>query len=164
VESTSALLAIGCLLGIVVGIVGIVLPVLPGLLLCWVSVLVWALFSGAGAARWGVLALVTLWAVLGTVVKFAWPGRRLKEAGIPTRTLLIGVLGALLGMVLIPVVGLLLGFVAGIWVAEWVRFGTAAAAWPSTRQAVFGAGLAILIELTAGAMILGTFLAGLLFA
>lgn len=156
------LLTIGCLLGIVVGIVGIVVPVVPGLLLCWGSVLVWALLSGGGMGRWLVLALVTFWTVLGTVVKYAWPGRRLTSAGIPTRTLLTGVVGALLGMVLIPVVGLLLGFVAGIWVAEWLRFGDAAAAWPSTRQAVFGVGLAVLIELTAGALVLGTFLAGLL--
>jgi uncharacterized protein len=161
-ESSYALLTIGALVGIVVGIVGVVVPVLPGLLLCWASVLVWALFSDGGAGRWVVLGVVTVWVVLGSVVKYAWPGRRLKDAGIPTRTLLVGVAGALIGMFVVPVVGLPLGFVAGIWVAEWFRFGDAAAAWPSTRQAVLGAGLSVLIELCAAALVLGTFLVGLL--
>lgn len=158
----SALLEFGCLVGIVVGIVGVIVPVLPGLLLCWASVLVWALLSDVGAERWVVLSLVTVWALLGLVIKYAWPGQRLKAAGIPTRTLLAGVAGALAGMVFIPVIGLPLGFVAGILAAEWVRFGDVAAAWPSTRQAVLGAGLAVLVELTAAAMILGTYLAGLI--
>ena len=159
-DSSTALLTIGCLAGIVVGIVGVVVPVLPGLLLCWASVLVWALLSDGGAGRWVVLGVVTVWVVLGTVVKYAWPGRRLKDAGIPTRTFVVGVVGALLGMVFVPVVGLPLGFVAGIWVAERIRFGDAAAAWPSTRQAVLGAGLSVLVELCAAGLVLGTFLAG----
>lgn len=161
-ESTTTVLTIACLLGIVVGIVGVVVPALPGLLLCWLSVLVWALLSDGGVGRWLVLALATVWVVVGTVVKYAWPGRRLKDAGIPTRTLVAGVVGALVGMVVVPVVGLPLGFVVGVWAAEWARFGGAAAAWPSTRQALLGAGLSVLIELCAAGLVLGTFLAGVL--
>jgi hypothetical protein len=163
-DSTSTALAIGCGLGIVVGIVGVVIPVLPGLLLCWGSVLVWALFGDAGTGGWIVLGLASVWTVLGLVVKYAWPGRRLSAAGIPTRTLVIGVAGALLGLVFIPVIGLPLGFVAGIWAAEWARCGGAQAAWPSTRQALLGVGLSVLIELTAAGLVLGTFLLGVLLA
>jgi len=163
-DSTSAALAIGCGLGILAGIVGVVIPVLPGLLLCWGSVLVWALFSGAGSGGWIVLGLATVWTVLGLVVKYAWPGRRLAAAGIPTLTLVAGVVGALLGLVFVPVVGLPLGFVGGVWAAEWARFGDAGAAWPSTRQTLLGAGLSILVELAAAALVLGTYLLGLAFA
>jgi uncharacterized protein len=151
-----------CLAGIVVGMVGVVVPVLPGLLLCWASVLVWALLTDAGAGRWVVLALCTGWAVLGTVVKYAWPGRRLRDAGIPTRTLLAGVGVGLVGMVVVPVIGLLIGFVLGVWLAEAARFGGARTAWPSTRAALLGAGLSVLVELTAAMLILGTYLLGLL--
>jgi uncharacterized protein YqgC (DUF456 family) len=151
-----------CLLGVVLGIIGIVVPVLPGLLLCWASALVWALLTDAGPGRWVVLGLCTLWAVVGTVVKYTWPGRRLKQAGVPTRTLVIGVLVGLVGMFVIPVIGLLIGFVVGVWLAEWIRHGTAAAAWPSTRAALLGAGLSVLIELTAAMLILGSLLVGVI--
>lgn len=161
-DATTSLLPALCLLGIAVGIVGVVVPVLPGLLLCWASVLGWALFTDAGAARWAVLALCTLWAVGGTVLKYAWPGRRLRSAGIPTGTLLAGVGLGLVGMVVVPVVGLLLGFVLGVWLAESTRFGSLGAAWPSTRAALLGAGLSVLVELAAAMLVLGTFVIGLL--
>ena len=150
-----------CLVGVVVGIVGVVVPVLPGLLLCWASVLVWALFSDAGPGRWAVLALCTVWVVLGTVVKYAWPGRRLRAAGVPTRSLVAGILVGLVGMFVIPVLGLVIGFVLGVWAAEALRHGGARAAWPSTRAALLGAGLSILVELTAATLVLGTFVVGL---
>ncbi|MDQ1288234.1 MAG: uncharacterized protein QG622_1799 [Actinomycetota bacterium] len=162
--SSSLLLDLLCLLGVVVGIVGVVIPVLPGLLLCWASTLAWALLSNAGGGRWLVLGLVTLWTLLGIVVQIVWPGKRLKDAGVPTSTLIIGVAGALAGMVVIPVVGLPFGFVAGVWVAERIRLGDAAAAWPSTRQAVLGAGLSMLVELVAATAILGTLVAGMVVA
>jgi uncharacterized protein YqgC (DUF456 family) len=153
-----------CLLGVIVGIVGVVVPVLPGLLLCWASVLVWALFGDAGWERWVVLALATVWTVLGTVVKYAWPGRRIKDAGVPTRSLVIGVAFGLVGMFVIPLVGLLVGFVLGVWIAEAARHGGLGRAWPSTRAALLGAGLSVLVELTAAMLVLGTFVAGLLAA
>ena len=46
---------------------GVVIPVLPGLLLCWLGVLFWALLGDAGGGAWVVLALATLIAVVGTV-------------------------------------------------------------------------------------------------
>jgi uncharacterized protein len=56
----SAALPLLCLLGVTVGIVGVVVPVLPGLLLCWASVLAWALLTDAGRGRWVVLGTATL--------------------------------------------------------------------------------------------------------
>ncbi|HEY6794387.1 MAG TPA: DUF456 domain-containing protein [Kineosporiaceae bacterium] len=158
----SQALSLLCLLGVIVGIVGVVVPVLPGLLLCWASVLVWALLADVGPGRWAVAGLATLWAVAGTVVKYAWPGRRLRSAGVPTSTLLGGLVLGLFGMFVVPVLGLLLGFVLGVWLAEAARLGGASRAWPSTRAALFGAGLSVLIELTAAMLVLGTFVVGLL--
>jgi len=53
------------------------------------------------------------------------------------------------GFFVIPVVGLLVGFVAGIYLAELLRVGRARA-WPSTGAALRAAGLSLLIELAAG--------------
>ena len=67
-------------------------------------------------------------------MKYAVPGRRLKAA-VPTSTLVVGGLVAIVGFFVIPVVGMLVGFPIGIYVAERVRVG-AAGAWPSTRAAL----------------------------
>lgn len=146
---TDTNITILCGLAMVVGVFGVVIPFLPGLVLCWLSAVVWAIFAAEGAARWGVLFLATLVAVLGIVVKYAWPGRNLKRSGVPNKTLFLGGVLAIVGFFVIPVVGLVIGFVAGVWLAEWARLGDARRAWPSTRHAIKAAGLAMLVELGA---------------
>ena len=54
------------------------------------------------------------------------------------------------GFFVIPVVGLFVGFVLGIYLAERRRVGQADA-WPSTKAALRAVGLSILIELTSPA-------------
>jgi uncharacterized protein len=146
---TNTNVTILCGVAMVVGVFGVVIPFLPGLLLTWASAVLWAFLAGAGATRWGLLALVTLIAGLGIVVKYAWPGRNLKRSGVPNKTLLLGGVLAIVGFFLIPVIGLVIGFVAGVWLAELARLGDSKLAWPSTKHAIKAAGLAMLVELGA---------------
>ncbi|MEU7619310.1 DUF456 domain-containing protein [Micromonospora rifamycinica] len=149
---------------IVAGLAGVVVPGLPALPLCWGGVLVWALFGGAGPGRWAVLGAATVVAAAGAVVKYAWPGRNLKRTGVPTSSLLVGGLLGLVGFFVIPVIGLVIGFVGGVWGAERLRLGSNQLAWPATVQALKAAGLSMLVEFLAGLLIAGLWVAGLLFA
>jgi uncharacterized protein YqgC (DUF456 family) len=137
-------------LAILVGLVGVLVPVLPGLVLVLAAILVWALDVGTGTA-WAVFAVATLLLVAGTVVKYAVPGRRLKASGIPSSTTWFGVGLGVVGFFVIPVIGLFIGFVLGVYLAEHRRVG-AAAAWPSTREALRAVGVSMLIELAAGVL------------
>lgn len=134
-------------LAIAVGIVGIIVPVLPGTVLVLGAILVWAVQVGTSTA-WVVLAVATVLLAGGTVVKYLVPGRRLKSSGVPNRTLLVGALVGFIGFFVVPVVGLFIGFVLGVYVAERSRVG-AAQAWPSTKEALRAVGVSILIELVA---------------
>ncbi|MGK5738963.1 DUF456 domain-containing protein [Micromonospora sp. URMC 103] len=164
VTDTEALVTVVAALAILAGLAGVVVPGLPALPLCWGGVLVWALFGGAGAGRWAVLAAATLVAAGGTVVKYLWPGRNLKRSGVPTSSLLAGGLLGLVGFFVIPVVGLVLGFVGGVWAAERLRLGDARLAWPATKRAVGAAGLSMLLEFAAGVVVAALWVAGLLLA
>ena len=148
-------------LAILVGVLGVMIPVLPGLLLCWLGVLLWALLGDANAGRWAVLGFATAVAVAGTVVKYLWPGKRLKTTGVPTSSLLAGGVLGVIGFFVVPVVGLVLGFVLGIWLAERVRLG-AGRAWPSTKQALAAVGLSMLVEFAAALGIAVVWVLGLL--
>lgn len=134
-------------LAILVGLVGIVVPLLPGSALVGVAVLGWA-FSVGTLEAWIYAALAIALLVVGTVVKYAVPGRRLRADGVPTRTLVLGGVLAVVGFFVVPVVGLVLGFVLGVYLAELQRVGSGAA-WPSTKSAVKAVGLSLLIELAA---------------
>ncbi|WP_229069800.1 DUF456 domain-containing protein [Actinoplanes sp. DH11] len=134
---------------IAIGAVGVLLPVLPGLLLSWSGVLLWALLGeGSGTVRWLVLGAATLIAAGGLVIKFLWPGKKLKSTGVPTSALLAGGVLGLIGFFVVPVIGLVLGFVLGIWLVEVNRLG-AERAWPTTRSAIAAVGLSLLVELAA---------------
>ena len=79
-------LAIGLI--IAVSIVGIIVPILPGLLVEILAVFVWAAVTG-GAVAWGVAIFALLVGGVGTFVKYAVPKRHLSEGGIPNRTLIV---------------------------------------------------------------------------
>lgn len=144
---------------VVIGLVGVVVPLLPGLLLVWAGVAVWAVALGEPAG-WAVLFLATLVLGVGTVAKYLLPGRRMREAGVPTTTVLIGAVAGIIGFFVIPVLGLPIGFVAGIYLVELVRVG-ADRAWPSTKEALRAVGWSILIELAAGLITTGIWVIGL---
>jgi uncharacterized protein YqgC (DUF456 family) len=146
----NSLVMLVAVLANIVGIVGIVVPILPGLLLCWAGVLVWALFSDAGWGKWVVLAIATVLTVAGTIVKYALPGRNLKRAGVPNLALYAGGVLGIAGFFVVPVVGLILGFVLGVFLAEELRLRDYGAAWTSTKHAMKATGLSMLIELVAG--------------
>jgi hypothetical protein len=110
-----------------------------------------------------VVVLATLVAVLGAGIKYLVPGRRLKSAGIPNSALLAGGVLGLIGFFVVPVVGLILGFVLGIYLVERSRLGPAGA-WPSTKHALAAAGMAMLIEFTTALAVAVVWVFGLIFA
>jgi uncharacterized protein YqgC (DUF456 family) len=150
-------------IAILAGLLGVLLPVVPGLLLSWGAVLVWALVERTAAA-WTVLAVATVLLAASQVVKYLVPGRRLRSAGVPWGTMAAGGVLAVVGFFLVPVVGAPIGFVGGIYLAERVRLRNHAAAWPSTVRALQAVGLSVLIELTAGLLIAGAWLAAVTLA
>ncbi|HUR74793.1 MAG TPA: DUF456 domain-containing protein [Sporichthya sp.] len=154
-------LALNLLVGvaILIGLVGVVIPALPGLLLVWVAVLAWA-FATDVDGRWVVFGLVTVVAGGGQIVKYLVPGRQMQAAGLPTRTLLLGAALGVLGFFVVPVIGALIGFVLGVYLAERARLGSHEEAWPSTKAALRGALLSMAIEFAAAAICAGIWLAG----
>lgn len=142
---------------IVIGLIGIVVPVLPGLALVWAAVLGWAL-SRHDTGAWLALAVVTALFVGGAILKYLLPGRRLAAAGVPGRTLAAGAAVALIGLFVIPLVGLPVGFVAGVFLAERWRLDSAEAARDSTVLALKAAGWSLLIEFATGLLMALTWL------
>ena len=145
---------------ILAGIVGVVVPVLPALPLVWGGVVIWAL-GRHDAAGWATLVVATVIAVAGLIVKYLLPGRRLRASGVPTSSLLAGGILGVVGFFVVPVIGAVLGFVLGVYLAERVRLGGSGRAWPSTRSALAAVGWSMAIELLAGLLVAGTWVAAL---
>jgi uncharacterized protein len=153
-----------CALLIVLGLAGILLPVIPGgSMLVGGAVLLWAAAGPGTTTAWIVFAIATLILVTGTITKYAVPGRGLKSAGIPLSTQLLGAVVGIVGFFVVPVIGLFLGFVLGVYVAEARRIGPASAG-RSTKLALKAAGASILIDLAAALLATSVWIAGVVVA
>ena len=133
-----------------IGAVGTVLPLVPGLGLAWLAALGYGLAEGFGATG----------AAAGWVV----PHRSARASGADRRSVWLGVAGAVAGFFLVPVVGLPLGGVAGIYVGEHLRTSDAAAAWRATRATLVGFGWAALVQLAAALLMIALWVAWVLAA
>ena len=145
---------------IIVGLVGIVVPVLPGLLLVLGGVLLWAVLEG-GAVAWSIFGVSLLVAVIGWILQYTLPGKRMRERGVSSSTLIIAVLFGIVGFFVVPVVGAIIGFVLGIFVVELARSRDRALAWERTRHALVAVLHSMGIELAAGLVIAALYVGGL---
>lgn len=137
---------------VIIGLIGAVVQVVPGGgALVGVAVVVWAVVTG-GQVGWTVGIIAGVAVVVAEIGKYLLAGRYLGRGGVPTRTLVVGALAGVVGFFVIPVIGLPIGFVLGVYGAESLRQRDQQAARRSTGLAMRAVGLAILVEL-AGALI-----------
>ncbi len=128
-----------------VGLVGIVFPVLPGSILVGVGALVWAIW---GASSWGWVAfgVAALLLVVGTASSLLLTGRSLKQRQVPKWPVTIGILVGIVGMFALPGFGLPIGFAVGLLLAEWYRMRDFRQAAVTSWATIKALGLGILVE------------------
>jgi uncharacterized protein YqgC (DUF456 family) len=147
-------LELAVLAAMIVGLVGLVVPVLPGLALMWGAALVWVVLDGGGPLRWSAFAVITILAVAGTAAATWLSGRRASGAGAPWWVLAVGIGGMIIGFFVIPILGLVIGGVAAIWIAELIRLRDPRQAWETTWAALQGYGVGTAVQLAAGVAVL----------
>ncbi|MEU7023988.1 DUF456 domain-containing protein [Streptomyces sp. NPDC046203] len=144
------------LIGLVMllGLFGVLTPGVPGTWLVWAAVLWWSLHEQSGPA-WILLVSATGLLLLTQAVVWQLPPRRFRGPGITRRTMGYAGAGALLGFVLIPVLGAVPGFVGGVYLSERLRLGGHGQARAATRAVMRAVGTSVLVELFACLLIVG---------
>jgi uncharacterized protein YqgC (DUF456 family) len=136
-------------LAIAVGLVGILVPLLPGTVLVFGAILVWALVERTTVA-WVTLGVVAVLLAATLLVKYLWPMRRMKSADVGTLILVAGAVLGIIGFFVVPVLGLVIGFVLGVYLAELAKRRDQRVAWTSTVHAIKGVALSVGVELAGG--------------
>jgi uncharacterized protein YqgC (DUF456 family) len=150
-----------CGLAIVVGVTGVIIPVLPGSILIGISLLVWALVLGSPLG-WIIFGVGAVFVAAGMVSSAVLTGRAMKERSIPGRSVVIGLVLGVVGFFVIPVVGLLVGFAVGLFLSELARQKEVRPAISSSVAALKATGLGILAEFGFASLAAGTWAAGVL--
>ncbi|MBX9393876.1 DUF456 domain-containing protein [Streptomyces sp. TRM72054] len=141
----------------VFGLCGVLVPGVPGSWLVWAAVLWWALQDPRPVA-WFMLVGATAALLLSQVVRWALPPRRLQESGATPRMAVYAGFGALVGFVVVPVVGAIPGFMAGVYLCERLRLGRHGEARAALRTAMRSGGSSVLAELFTCLLIMGAWL------
>jgi uncharacterized protein YqgC (DUF456 family) len=141
----------------VVGLMGVVVPRLPGLPLVWAAVFLWACVTQT-TAGWVVFGIATALTLAGFLLQYLMPGRRMARAGVRASSAAPGAALGIVGFFALPVVGAVVGFPLGIYLAERIRLGSHGAAWSSTNQGLQAIALSAGIEFFAGLAVVTTWL------
>ncbi|MDV3123291.1 DUF456 domain-containing protein [Mycobacterium sp. 21AC1] len=134
-------------LAIAIGLIGIVVPILPGGLLVFAAIAVWAIVEHT-AVSWVTLGVAAALFIATEVIKYLWPVRRMRAAEVGTWSLVAGGVLGVIGFFVIPVIGLVIGFVAGVYLAELSARHDHVRAWASTVHALKGVVLSMGVELS----------------
>ena len=141
----------------VVGLVGTILPIVPGLPLIVGAAVVYGMVEGFGVAGWAALVVIAALGVAGTVAGFVLPQRAAGGAGATSTSMLLGAVGAIVGFFAVPVVGMPLGGALGIYLGERGRGVDHAQAWVTMAATMKAFGIGALVQLAAGILMVLAF-------
>jgi uncharacterized protein YqgC (DUF456 family) len=155
------LIALGIVLTIA-GLVGCVLPVLPGPPLNWLAMLLlswardWEPFDATELAIWGAVAAIA------TALDYVVPAWGAKKAGASSYGVWGSVIGMIVGMIFFPPFGMLLGALLGAVLGELLGGKSEGASLKAGVGVFLGTTFGIIIKLTASAIMTYYYVAELL--
>lgn len=145
---------------LLVGLVGLIVPVFPGLTVMWLATLVYAIIQASRGLmtgwEWFAFAIITLLMIGGNIVDNLIIARKMRDQYIPWSSILIAfAAGIVASLFFTPVIGLAAAPL-GLFLAELRRLKERDAAIASTKAYMIGWGWAF-----GARFIIGLFITGL---
>jgi len=143
------------LFALIVGTVGLIIPVFPGLVVNWIAILVYGVVSGFGVKGWIIFVLVTILMVVGNVIDNVMMGKKARESGASWLSIGTGyVVSLVVSIIFTPIAGLVAApvsvfLVEFIWRRKWRE--ALNVAW----SLMVGWGWSIAIRITIGVAMIG---------
>lgn len=149
-----------------IGLFGIMLPILPGVMLIWLAALGYAVVEGFTAVDWWTFAVITLITLVTVTSDFWLPLLGSKRGGASKRAMLFGLVGGILGFVVLtpmfPIAGSLfggiLGYAVGTLLGQYHKYRDWDAALKASVGGVAGWGVSMVIQMVGGLMIVLIFI------
>ncbi|MGE5642478.1 MAG: DUF456 domain-containing protein [Byssovorax cruenta] len=154
-----ALIQVLTLFALLFGLIGLIMPVFPGLTVMWLGVLVYALFENSAGLMtvwdWFLFAIITLLMIVGNVADNVIIARKMRDKYVPWSSIgwafLAGIVASLF---FTPLIGLLAA-PAGLFLAEQSRLKDRSAAVESTKAYMVGWGWAFFARFMIGLVMTG---------
>lgn len=144
-----------------VAALGTIIPVLPGSLLTLGALLAWGWILGSGASWWSAGIGMAI-ALAGWSASTVLTGRNLKKQMIPRRSVFLAVALGIVGMFVVPVLGLFLGFGVGLLVGEYSRRRNLTEALRASGSAFKAMGTGMVVEFGCAALASSVWMIGVI--
>ena len=154
-----ALIEVLTLFALLIGLVGLAMPVFPGLTVMWLGTLVYALLESSMGLMtgwdWFLFAIITLLMISGNIVDNLIIARKMRDKYIPWSSILWAfAAGIVASLFFTPIVGLIAAPV-GLFLAEMARLKDRSAAIDSTKTYMVGWGWAFVARFMIGLLMTG---------
>ncbi|RMG90682.1 MAG: DUF456 domain-containing protein [Chloroflexi bacterium] len=146
----------------VVGLIGVIVPIIPGMLLVWLAALFYVLVSGFTAVSPLTFILITLISLCAGTSDFWLPLLGAKQSGASRQSLIFGIIGGILGTFILPLFGTIIGYALGILLGEYLARRNWQAALKASFTGLAGWGIATAIQLGGSLLIIILFTADVL--
>jgi uncharacterized protein YqgC (DUF456 family) len=147
---------------LLIGLVGLIVPVFPGLTVMWLATLVYALIQSAAGRMtgwdWFLFGLVTVLMIVGNVADNLIIARKMRDKYIPWSSILWAFAAGIVASLFLTPLGGLVAAPAGLFLAEMNRLKDREAAIASTKAYMIGWGWAFGVRFIIGLMIIGSWM------
>ena len=142
-----------------VGLVGLLVPIFPGLTVMWLATLIYALVQASNKSmtwfEWVLFAIITFLMLVGSIIDNVIIAQRVREKKVPWGSIILGYLaGILASLFFTPLIGILAAPV-GLFGAEYLRLRDPRVAFDSTRAWMTGWGITIVVRVVIGVVMIG---------
>ncbi len=141
-----------------IGLVGLIVPIFPGILVMWLAALGYGVVRGFDTLGIFLFVVITLLMIAGSVVDNVLMGAGARHGGASWRSILVGMLAGVVGTLLVPPIGGLIAAPAAVMLVEYLRGRDWQQAWRATRGLALGWGASFFVRLAIGLLILGLWL------
>lgn len=149
-----------------IGLIGIVIPILPGILLIWLTVLAYAVVDGFQAVDWISFTFITIIALITGTADIWLALLGAKTGGAAKRAMFFGFIGGVLGFFLLgavlPVVGNLfggiIGYAVGVLLGQYQKYQDWNVAFKASVGGVVGWGVAAVVQIAGGLLMILIFI------
>ncbi|HEX6270662.1 MAG TPA: DUF456 domain-containing protein [Anaerolineales bacterium] len=144
---------------LIVGLLGLIMPIFPGLVVMWLGTLVYALLQNAAGQmtdwEWFLFGLITVLMIIGNIADNLIIARKMRHKYIPWSSILFAFAASIIASIFFtPLIGLVAAPV-GLYLAESRRLKDHNAAVDSTKTYMIGWGWAFGARFLIGLVMIG---------
>ncbi len=138
-----------------VGLLGLIIPIFPGIAVIWLAALVFGLVNGFNTLAWVLFALISVLAIIGVTIDNVLMNAKAHKEGAAWTSLALGWVGGILGTIFLPPFGGLVAAPLVVLLVEYLRQRDIHRALLTLRGLLIGWGASFVVRFFIGLSMIG---------